>query len=111
MTMGSVPITGKSLTLPASLTRKLGQCGVYDAEVSFVKAEKRVKQSADELRVLIDSTYGEDAERVKSTIRRMLDGTGIMTGDPIASLQAEAMFYDRIATLIKEGKLEFRLAD
>ena len=108
MTMGSVPVAGKSQTLPASLTRKLSQCGAYDAEVSFVKAARRLTQSAGRLRMLIDSIYGKDVERVKNTIREMVTDKGFLAAG-LAGMQAEAMLYDEMAALIKEGEFEFHL--
>ena len=93
----TVPMTGKSRKLPASLTRKLTRRGIYDAEIAFVRASTNALHAGNSLRGTVKRIYGDDAEAVLEGIRQRLDATGVLEMDTVAGLEAEAKFYNKVA--------------
>jgi hypothetical protein len=93
MAIATVPITGRSRKLPASLTRKLTRRGQYNPEVALVRAEADCRKAADELSAAIEQKYPDTAEEVKEDIRLELDATGALDSNGVEALRAEAEFY------------------
>jgi len=97
---------------------RIGQRGDSNPVALFNHYDRLAADAADNLRQLVDQTYGDQAETVKAIIRDRLEVADLpeanehsTLAEAITALEALAEFYDQVAGEIRAGTFTIPEAD